>query len=80
VCADESIHQDAVVVDFVVHQKKLPERPTGPGVDEWLTDDLWNLLCQCWSQHPEDRPGMPTIVKQMKDLKAKTIAKSWEGK
>lgn len=48
--------------EWIVMQKVLncehPERPEGP----WFADDLWGILKQCWTTHPESRPSIEVVL------------------
>lgn len=41
------------------------ERPTRPQGTRaaWFTDDLWNMLEQCWKHQPHDRPNLETLLR-----------------
>lgn len=47
--------------EWIVMQKVLncehPERPGG----QWFTDDLWEMLKQCWKTQPGSRPSIKAI-------------------
>ena len=50
---------------LVVMRKVIEgERPGRPQGEEgvWLIDDLWEMLEQCWSPHPERRPIIDAIL------------------
>ena len=51
--------------EFIVMRKVIegerPERPEG-AEGEWFTDDLWNILTQCWATQPESRPGIEAVL------------------
>ena len=51
--------------NFIVTSKiiegKRPGRPEGKeGV--WFTNDLWEMLEQCWSPQPEGRPAIDVVL------------------
>ena len=50
---------------FVVMRKVVdgerPERPRGPKA-VWFTDDLWEMLEQCWSSQPNLRPSVELVL------------------
>jgi len=54
--------------NFVVTQKVIngerPERPQGAG-RAWFTDDLWEVLGQCWSHQPGDRPTVKVTLEHL---------------
>ena len=50
---------------FIIVRKVVEgERPGRPqGREEvWFTDDLWEVLEQCWSPQPERRPTIDTVL------------------
>jgi len=50
---------------FIIVRKVVEgERPGRPqGREEvWFTDDLWEVLGQCWSPQPERRPTIDTVL------------------
>ena len=49
--------RDVIVIQRVLRGEH-PERPEG----ERFTDDVWRTLECCWLPHPEDRPGIETIL------------------
>lgn len=55
--------RDGEIIYFTVHG----DRPTKPeGTAEVLPDDLWGLICRCWSPKPESRPDAVVIIGAMK--------------
>ncbi|KAJ3560551.1 hypothetical protein NP233_g10763 [Leucocoprinus birnbaumii] len=44
-----------------------PTRPTDDVVKQWLTDELWSLMQQCW-QAPEQRPTMEIVSTQLQEI------------
>jgi hypothetical protein len=46
-----------------IMEGKNPPRPTEAECDEVpITDDLWDLVNQCWDPTPRSRPAMSAIV------------------
>ncbi len=46
----------------------LPDRPQGEQViKRGLDDSTWELLCECWSKNPEDRPSVNELVKKLSE-------------
>ena len=44
---------------------ELPRRPKDERiVERGLDDSMWELLCQCWSKNPADRPSIEEFVQQ----------------
>ena len=57
----KSIH-----VVFKKGRGELPNRPKDERVvRRGLDDRMWELLCQCWSKEPNDRPPIKELVKQL---------------
>jgi len=55
--------------NFVAMRKIVEgERPARPQGEEevWFTDDLWEMLGQCWSSQPERRPTIDTVLQFFK--------------
>ena len=52
----------------MVFKKELGELPNRPKDDHvvkrGLDDKMWKLLCQCWSESPNDRPSIGDFVKE----------------
>jgi len=59
--------------DFTVMRKVLegehPGRPEG-AEGMWFTDDLWEMLEQCWSHHPERRPNVEAALECLERVSA----------
>ena len=49
------------VVMGKVTKGKHPGRPRG-SERVWFTDDLWEMLKQCWSPQPKDRPNVQAVL------------------
>ncbi|KAF8331185.1 kinase-like domain-containing protein [Amanita rubescens] len=48
---------------------ELPNRPVDDRVvKRGLDDNMWKLLCRCWSRWPNDRPPIGDLVKQLDSL------------
>lgn len=47
-----------------------PERPSDPTVvRRGLDDNMWELLQECWSAKPDNRPRMVEVVERLKSMK-----------
>ncbi|KIK50356.1 hypothetical protein GYMLUDRAFT_461935 [Collybiopsis luxurians FD-317 M1] len=46
---------------FALMERKRPSRPE----DVWCTDEIWNLVAQCWAQSMHDRPGADEIYSKL---------------
>ena len=53
-----------LVVMRKVIEGECPGRPQGEE-EVWFTNDLWEMLEQCWSPHPERRPTIDTILQHL---------------
>jgi len=53
--------RDAQVIHSIVVLKKTPTRPEASAVHEWLSDELWGLMQQCWSKDASSRPPMADV-------------------
>jgi len=42
-----------------------PSRPSGP--NEWVSDDLWNFICRCWSPSWDGRPDVEFAINALND-------------
>jgi len=58
------------VIHRVVIRKQIPTRPQLPDVKRWLTDDLWELMRECWSRDPLTRPLMNAVAVHIKSVEA----------
>ena len=52
---------NGMVVMRKVVEGERPGRPEG-GEKVWFTDDIWEMLGQCWSPQPERRPTIDAIL------------------
>ena len=43
-----------------------PRRPDHPD----FAEPLWTLTQRCWSQEPQDRPGIQEVIEVLKELSA----------
>jgi serine/threonine protein kinase len=59
------LSQDADVITRIVRLRQMPERPQGPGVDEWLSEPLWRLLNDCWAFDTRRRARMDVVLGRM---------------
>lgn len=72
------IHNDVPLVLAVNGpQRYRPMRPVAsPGVDRWLTDELWGLMQRMWAHEASTRPGMEEVVSSMESIAYKTAKES----
>lgn len=59
------IKRDAQVIHRLMQDKIKPLRPSGPSADRWITDDLWQLMLDCWEFEPDKRPLMSSVAQRM---------------
>jgi len=57
---------NAATVIYKVVTGKLPDRPLGP--NEWLSDDIWNLISRCLSQSLDGRPDISFATNALNDV------------
>ena len=57
--------EDSVIVSSVVTGKR-PGRP--PGHNEWVSDDVWNLISRCWSPLLITRPDVGFVMNILNDV------------
>jgi len=50
-----------IVIVKVINDER-PEKPQGRE-EVWFTDDLWEILEQCWLPQPERRPAIEVVLK-----------------
>lgn len=65
-CSPFKQTKDVVVMRLVLEGKR-PERPNGPE-GMLFTDDLWQLLTQCWKPHRNSRPSIEDILKVLEQV------------
>lgn len=51
----KTMHNAQVLLKMQEHCLR-PDRPPN------VSDDLWNLIVQCWAQNPEDRPNISEVL------------------
>ena len=52
-----------IIYNFVSGER--PGRPTGP--NEWLSDDVWNLVSRCWCASWDGRPDVDSAINALND-------------
>jgi len=56
---------NSLIVTSKIIEGKRPGRPEGEeGV--WFTNDIWEMLEQCWSSQPERRPTVDAVLRCLK--------------
>ncbi|KAF9446240.1 kinase-like protein [Macrolepiota fuliginosa MF-IS2] len=63
------LRTDMAVIRAMARGPIRPKRPTGPQAQRWLTDELWELMGQCWDSH-EVRPTMEVVATKVQDMKS----------
>ena len=51
---------------------KRPEKPEGV-IGEWFTNDLWEMLNQCWAGQAQNRPGVEEVFGMLGELSSTWI-------
>lgn len=59
--------RDASVIHDIVVLRKTPPRPTEPDVLCWLTDELWELMQECWKES-RLRPAMSWVLSHVRAI------------
>lgn len=53
----------------VLIKMQIGERPRRPQGEEMvqrgMDDKLWNLLCRCWVEDPEQRPTIHEVIEEL---------------
>jgi son of sevenless len=65
----------AVISDII--NGILPARPPVEVTRCGLSDELWDLIQQCWRRMPEHRPTMSEVMLRMKALENKQANSQW---
>ena len=55
-------------VIMAIHRKVRPQRPVGQALQRGLTDELWVLLCSCWSDSASQRPQVGEVRQQLEKI------------
>lgn len=58
------LRDGAVILAVSVHNMR-PSRPLEPATGRGLSDDVWNLMQECWLTQPTERPDMDTVVHRL---------------
>ena len=48
-----------------------------PDNNEWLSDDVWNLVCRCLSPSSDDRPNLDVVVNTLDEAEDIVELRSW---
>ncbi|KXN87299.1 Mitogen-activated protein kinase kinase kinase A [Leucoagaricus sp. SymC.cos] len=63
------ITRNAAVMFQVLIQKKIPSRsPSTESDANGLTDEIWERMERCWSNSPDDRPDVDTLLQELRQL------------
>ena len=57
----------------------MDDVPAGmrPDNNEWLSDDVWNLVCRCLSPSSDDRPNLDVVVNTLDGAEDAAELRSW---
>lgn len=55
-------------IPLVIRDGSLPTRPETNISMGGLSDEMWNLMNQCWQRDPESRPSMSEIREAIQDM------------
>ena len=57
-------------IPAVISKGILPRRPVR---NAWVTDEVWQIMMDCWSRQPEDRPDMGNIHERLIEAEAASL-------
>ena len=57
------LERDAAVLHARITKRQLPPRPPKQDQKEPISDELWNLMTDCWNPVPKNRPTMEVVQK-----------------
>ncbi|KAG8793744.1 hypothetical protein FRC12_001754 [Ceratobasidium sp. 428] len=64
----DTIKNDPSIVKTVVADKKIPDRPPEIPEDNMSGNMLWELLVNCWSHKPSERPTALSVHQSLKKI------------
>ncbi|KAG9084174.1 hypothetical protein FS749_005426 [Ceratobasidium sp. UAMH 11750] len=64
---------DLAVINAVVQDKKMPDRPQEIPANVVWGDMLWSLLINCWCYTPSERPAAPEVSKHLQKISELTL-------
>lgn len=68
----EECRRDAQVIRSIIVLSSLPMRPKSAAVDTWLSDDLWNLMQECWQRDISARPSMSEVAQRIGEIERRS--------
>ena len=51
-----------------IFDKKPPARPEEPATSLGLSDQIWNILEECWGFEPRERPDISVVLRRLQEL------------
>jgi serine/threonine protein kinase len=69
----EECKRDAQVIRNIIVLSSLPTRPKSVAASAWLSDDLWNLMQQCWRRDTSTRPWMSEVSRRVGEIERSYI-------
>ena len=48
-----------------------------PDNNEWLSDDVWNLVCRCLSPSSDNRPNLDVVVNTLEGAEDAAELRTW---
>jgi serine/threonine protein kinase len=64
----EECKRDAQVIRNIIVFSSFPTRPKNVAADEWLSDDLWELMQECWPRDASARPSMSEVSRRIGEI------------
>ena len=63
-----NLPRDPAVVHARITKRMHPPRPDGQDPRNHISDDLWRLMMECWSNEPDQRPTMKRVLSFLHQL------------
>jgi len=57
------LEREAAVVHARINKRQIPPRPPKQDQKEPISDELWNLMMDCWNWVPKNRPTIEVVQK-----------------
>ena len=60
-----TLREDTQVIHKMIQEKLRPERPTEGDNARWCTDEVWNVVENCWKREPKERWTMEQVSEEL---------------